>query len=103
MSRRITFFSPKRHKKKRRKITSLYKKSTESGTRTRTGEMPKGFSYYSCFYANHLRLISLRCCSLDYFLTILLNINNLGPTYIVSTPFINFVEFREPSPKPIFL
>ena len=64
--------------------------------------MPKGFSNYSCFYTSHLQHYLVRCCSLDYFLTI--SFNDLGSAYIVSTPFINIaIEFSKPSPKNIFL
>lgn len=43
MSRRITFFSLKRHKKKRRKITSLYKKVPKAGLEPARAKCPRDF------------------------------------------------------------
>lgn len=61
-----------------------------------------GFPYHIHFYMNHLQHYLFRCCSLDYFFTILLY--NLGATCIVSTPFINItIELSKPSPNYIFL
>lgn len=58
---------------------------------------------YIYFYINHLQHYLVRCCSLDYFFTI--SIIDLGTSCIVSTPFMNnqYIQFRESSPKEIFL
>ena len=75
--------------------------------------MTPKLTYHTCFYTSHLRHNSFRCCSLDYFFTISLD---LGAIRIVSTPFMKYIltyftfrmfnwklQFSKPSPKQIFL
>ena len=51
----------------------------EAGVEPARALLPRGFSYHIRFYTNHLQHYLFRCCSLDYFFTILKYISTLSP------------------------